>query len=208
MQTLRSDPTETPVVEDFVSEDGYYTWQETIGTSVQEVLCELLKSRFITKRDKDVKTKQKVTPQGVTIKLFFKIVEARGLLSKDKKSRDAYCVIEYGNLSEDKKRKDVDAFTTETIAGTNDPIWNQHVTIPTQNLTDKIHLFVMDRKKDDFLGCVKLTMGDLITLCAKEGYVRRWHSLIPRDEKKKDKWVGGEILLEFSLSNDGPVCMV
>jgi hypothetical protein len=172
-------------------------------------LCDLLKYRFITKRALDLKAKEErnAAPQGVTIKMFFKIVEARGLLSKEKKSRDAYCLIEYGNIGDgkDKKREGGDSFSTETINGTNDPIWNQHVTIPTNNLTDKVFLFVWDKRKDDFLGCVKLGMGDLINLCAKEGYVRRWHSLVPRDEKKKEKYVGGEILLEFSLSNDGPV---
>jgi hypothetical protein len=37
MQTLRSDPTSAPDLEDFVTEDGFYIWQDNIGKSMQEV---------------------------------------------------------------------------------------------------------------------------------------------------------------------------
>jgi hypothetical protein len=37
VQTLRSDPTPSPDIEDFVTEDGYYIWQDNIGKSMQEV---------------------------------------------------------------------------------------------------------------------------------------------------------------------------
>lgn len=74
--------------------------------------------------------------------------------------------------------------------------------IPVKNLTDRVKVSVFDARKQEMLGCVKLNVGELVTICAKEGFLRKWYPLLPNNEKKAGKYVGGEILLELSLADD------
>ncbi|KAJ3216092.1 hypothetical protein HK099_006017 [Clydaea vesicula] len=219
MKTLELDQVPTPDPDDFISSDGFSIWQQSIGTSIQGVLCEILENKFITQKEEaemnkkrkekeKEKEKAKEKESGVVVNLFFKIVEARGLLAKDNKTRDAYCFIEFGDLNNKEKKKDKDlgkeGFKTQVVNDTNNPIWNQHINIPVKNLTDTVSVNCWDQKKDDFLGNVKLSIGELISTGAKGGYQRRWCNLLPKDEKKKDKYVGGEILIEFCVDNTKP----
>ncbi|KAJ3061290.1 hypothetical protein HK102_009166, partial [Quaeritorhiza haematococci] len=220
---LRSDPTMTPTPEDFFSSEGFPQWRQSMNqTTFQEVLCDLLKARYLdptrkkketTKDAKD--SKDSAAGGGVVVDLFFKVVEARGLLAKEGKSRDPYIQIAYGPLPEDfdpstyNPKKDpiagVEMFQTETLPSTLNPVFNQHVTVPAKNLQDRIVLAVWDKRKDEFLGLVSVGMSEVITGVAKEGYIRRWYKLGPRsgDKKGKDKYVGGEVLIEAQMKDNG-----
>ena len=174
-------------------------WEENIGKSIQHVLCDVLEARFVSK------TKARPPTQHV-VKLFFKIVKIRNIVAKDGKIRDVYCTIEYGNLdgpmpSKHDKNPDRVILETKTVSS-NTPVFDQHITIPTKNVTDKIAIFVWDRKKEEFLGCIRLKTTSLISTCAKDGFCEKWFELKPRDDKKKDKYVGGEAFLEFNILED------
>ena len=69
------------------------------------------------------------------------------------------------------------------------------------NLTDSVVISVMDSKREDFLGVTSLPISELISRSAKEGYVTQWCSLVER-KGKKDRWAGGEVLVECNLVND------
>ena len=71
-----------------------------------------------------------------------------------------------------------------------------------KNLTDRIQITVFDKKKNECLGMVKLLVADLISKSAKEGYLGKWIPLLQRDEKKKEKYVGGDIFVEVTLDKD------
>src|SRR5690606_11271446 len=96
------------------------------------------------------------------------------------------------------KRTNQSVFNTEVVKATLSPTWNQHLNITATNLTDKVCVAVYDKSKDQFLGRTKLSFGEMITVSAKEGYVGRWCTLEGRGDKK-DKYIGGEVLIEFSL---------
>ncbi|KAJ3328963.1 hypothetical protein HDU76_008921 [Blyttiomyces sp. JEL0837] len=146
------------------------------------------------------------------------VIEARGLIAKEGRSRDAYCKIEFGHFPDDMAGGQggstrgsamlnpaglapPEVYMTDVVIGNTSPVWNQHLELKATNLTDKIILTVWDRRKDDFLGQVRLTIGDLITQAAKEGFVSRFYRLMPRDGAagRRDKYVGGEVLLEMSI---------
>ncbi|TPX67091.1 hypothetical protein SpCBS45565_g03990 [Spizellomyces sp. 'palustris'] len=209
MMTLRAD-TSYPNPDDFATPDGYAIWEDTLGMSYSEVLCELLRARFIDKKGKQEK---KEKPQESTVvQLFFKIVEARGLVAKEGRSRDPYCTIEHGNIPDDgteearkadKERKDKEVLQTDTIKGTTNPRWNEHVNIPARALTDKVMVSVYDRAKEQFLGRVKIPFSELIPIAARDGYVKKWFRMTGLGKKEKDKYVGGEILIEAAIKDDG-----
>ncbi|KAH9270866.1 hypothetical protein BASA83_007019 [Batrachochytrium salamandrivorans] len=74
------------------------------------------------------------------IRLFFKVVQARGLIAKEGRTRDAYCSIEFGDLSGGKKGKHApknNIWKTETVTGSTNPVWNQHLNFDLRSLTDK-----------------------------------------------------------------------
>ncbi|KAJ3277587.1 hypothetical protein HK104_003178, partial [Borealophlyctis nickersoniae] len=211
MMTLQADTTPTPTPEDFTSPEGFAMWQQTMGMSLQEVLSELLKARYIDgperlRREAEINRRKKEEPKepagpSTAIKIFFKVVSAQGLLSKEGRTRDAYCTIAYGADPDpdDDKRRNQQVFNTEVVKGTNNPTWNQHLNITATNLTDKVVVAVYDKAKDHFLGRVKLGFQEMITASAKEGYVGRWYPLEGRGNSK-DKYVGGEVSVEFSLN--------
>ncbi|KAI8927542.1 hypothetical protein BC831DRAFT_451831 [Entophlyctis helioformis] len=198
--TLRADTTITPVPEDFLEIEAYPSWRQNMdGLSFQRVLERLLKLRFLKRPDRN----QAAAP---AVKLFFKIVEARGLVAKEGRLRDAYCSIEFGDLDRPDRKKDknapVEVFQTETVPGSLDPVWNQHLNMDVKNLTDKIQIEVWDRSKDQFLGLARININEIITRSAREGYITQWLRLEPRDPKYKDKYVGGDLLIEATVDND------
>ncbi len=65
---------------------------------------------------------------------------------------------------------------------------------------------VFCKRKDDFLGFVRLTVGELITASVRDGLLRKQFSLLPRD--KKDKYAGGEVTIEASIAQDTKVLLM
>jgi hypothetical protein len=197
MRTLVSDQTLSPTPDDFSSTDGYALWQNQMGTSLQEVLADLMQSRFLNRPNQ-------AEGRKTAVDVFFKVVKAEGLVAKEGKSRDPYCKIEFGAMPDENNRVPPNSpppelFMTEVITGSTAPKWNQHLNLAVKDLSDKIVVSVWDRRKDDFLGQAKLTMGDLIQTSSREGYLSGWYRLGPRDGRNKDKYVGGNILIEFTI---------
>ncbi|KAJ3164758.1 hypothetical protein HK101_000371 [Irineochytrium annulatum] len=207
IRTLKADNnTLSPTPDDFIFKDGFSDWQKTFGVSLQDVLCDLLRLRFI---DPPPPARSARSPQSAaTVDLFFKVMEARDLQAKEGKSRDAYCKIEIGEMSEtqssasrlqERAAANTEVFMTEVVARSLKPYWNQHLDVAGRVLSDKIVVSVWDVKKDYFLGQVRLSVGDVVSRCRREGYVSEWFRLEARSARSKDKYVGGEILLEFNI---------
>ncbi|TPX74857.1 hypothetical protein CcCBS67573_g03877 [Chytriomyces confervae] len=198
IRTLVVDKTIAPMPEDFASYDGFSLWQSHINKPLQEVLADFLHSQFV----------QPVSANTlpIPVDIFFKVVEAKSLIAKEGRSRDAYCRIEFGAIPQPDypPKTGVEIFMTETIQGTVNPVWNQHVDVASQELTDSIIVSVWDRRKDDFLGRVVMSVKDIVTSCGasgSDGFVSRWHKLQPRGAsvKNKDKYIGGDLLIEMSI---------
>jgi hypothetical protein len=181
MTAIRNDSVKSPVPEDFLSPDSYSHWQSTMKRSFQEVLVKLIKYRFVQKPEPVLIVKEQV-------EIRFSVIEAKGLLTKDNRARVAYCNITSGDLSQ--KLKKLDVFRTEEIES-NNPEWNQSMTIEVKSLSDSIMLQVYDKAKDLFLGEIVFSMGDVLTKCAK-GRFESWYDL-KQKTGKKDKYVGGMI---------------
>ncbi|KAJ3289940.1 hypothetical protein HDU79_003651 [Rhizoclosmatium sp. JEL0117] len=197
IRTLMADQTIAPLPEDFASYDGFALWERSINKPLQEVIADLLYARHIEQA-----VPSKIIP--ATIDIFFKVVEAHGLIAKEGRSRDAYCRIEFGQIPNPDipPRTGIEIFMTETCSQTVNPAWNQHVDVATRDLSDVLIVSVWDRRKDDFLGRVVMTVKDVVLACGAagtDGFVSRWAKLEKRGGKTNDKYVGGEILLEMSI---------
>ena len=219
INTLRADTTYSPTPEEFTSTDGFTLWQRTAnGARLQEILADLLNARFL-EPSKRPQSGMNVRPVSTTlpvedtpIDVCFKVVQARGLLSKEGRSRDSYCSIEFSQSSEKSTSKshsnNSQMFMTEVINGSNSPVWNQHLNLSDTRSSDTLSVSVWDRRKDYFLGLVKLKIGDLVSAAVVSGsksneeggkaVVSGWYKLNPREGKHKDKYVGGEIYLELT----------
>ncbi|KAJ3084068.1 hypothetical protein HK100_009356, partial [Physocladia obscura] len=90
IRTLVADQTIAPTPEDFASYDGFALYERSINKPLQEVLADLLFARHVEP------SKPKSLPAPIDI--FFKVVEAHGLIAKEGRSRDAYCRIEFGSI--------------------------------------------------------------------------------------------------------------
>ncbi|KAI8813334.1 hypothetical protein BJ742DRAFT_672735, partial [Cladochytrium replicatum] len=222
MEFLISDPTTTPSPDDFPDpEEGYLLWGDRIGTSIQEHLCSLLEARYLHPEGKG----RKPGGSGTMVDVFFKIVGGQGLLCKP--GSEAHCKVEFGYLPDDSPGAPPSMpplpgeDTIKISLGTeNAPVkrqddgggfvvWNQHVNLPATNLTDAVMISVFEKGsgkliggEDVFLGRHRIAISDLITTSAKEGYVERWCELKPRPNGKKDRSVGGEVLVEFTIHHD------
>jgi hypothetical protein len=131
-------------------------------------------------------------PEDFALKLL--IVEAQGLLTKQGRTRNPFCVIESGNLE---KKKEKTVSSTEIMQNTLNPVWRQHVMIDVVNLDDKINIEVWDKLKDQFLGRVLLPMYSVMKSLDKQGRIYGWYPL-EKSPRHKDKYVGGELFLEIS----------
>ncbi|KAI8903699.1 hypothetical protein DFJ77DRAFT_429222 [Powellomyces hirtus] len=216
MMTLRSDRDAYPVPDDFYTPDGYAIWEDCIRLSFSEVLCELLKARFIDKRKREKesssRSQQPSSKDEKPVQLYFKIVEARDLIAKEGRSRSPYCTIEHGNIPDDgteearkadKERKEKQVMQTETINNTTNPQWNQHVNITVNSMKDKVMVTVYDKAKEQFLGRVKIAFGEIVPTAARDGALRKWYRLNGVGKKEKDKYVGGEMLIEVAIKDGG-----
>ncbi|KAJ3408968.1 hypothetical protein HDV05_004660 [Chytridiales sp. JEL 0842] len=224
IRTLRSDTTLSPTPEDFLSTDGFDIWQRSVGDSLQNILADLVKYRFLDRHQNPnphLNNSSNGGPQGknnMDVGVYFKVVKAENLIAKEGKSRDPYCKIEFGpsrafsnssssssSSSSSHQQPQLELFMTEVIPGTTSPLWNQHLNLQVRNPSDAIRVSVWDRRKDDFLGQVKLSMGDLIDRASREGYLSGWYTLGPREGKSKDKYVGGSVLIEFTVTSNSYV---
>ncbi|KAI8843746.1 hypothetical protein BC829DRAFT_363978 [Chytridium lagenaria] len=206
MRTLKSDQTLSPTPEDFSSPEGYSLWQRSMGISLQEVLCDLLKVRFL---DPPPSKPSRPSASG-TVDIFFKIVEARGLHAKEGRTRDAYCKIEIGDIADpavastpsggsNAHRGNTEVYMTEVVKQSLSPVWNQHLEVSGRKPGDWIVVSVWDVRKDYFLGLMRIRVDDIMEKCSTDGFYGRWFRLEARGGKNKDKYVGGEILIEINV---------
>jgi hypothetical protein len=98
MTTLRQDDTISPVPEDFTDRAAYAAWRRDMRRSFQEVLIKMIKYRFLLPPDP-------AKPGFEPIQFRLRVVEARGLIQKDGRTRDTFCKIEYGDFSSQSKPK-------------------------------------------------------------------------------------------------------
>ncbi|KAI9310043.1 hypothetical protein DFJ73DRAFT_771599 [Zopfochytrium polystomum] len=190
MKTVEDDTAVAPTPEDFTYSDGFTMWQKYIGARLQNVLSDLLKNRFI---DHPANGRRRSGPT-ISVELFFKVVQARGLQAKEGRTREAYCRIEFGNIPEttgssssaaSSSASAPEVYMTEAISS-NNPLWNQHLDLKVRSLSDSLLLSVWDRRKDYFLGRLRLNMGEVISAAARDGFMSRWYTLSPREGRNKD----------------------
>lgn len=196
VRVLTDDPNQIVDLTDFLTKEGYYEWQDTVNLSFQAVLAKFIKWRFSSEYQKERARRKNVEEGGMpskpkTIDLYFKVVQAQGLLAKEGKLRNAFVTIE---LKEEK-------WQTEVIEGTLAPVFNQHLNLTVKNIADSIVVSVMDARKDEHLGQVTLKMGDIISMTAMGKTMSDWFPLTSRPGKK-DKWAGGMILIEAYIKNE------
>lgn len=211
---------EPPTKQDFLTEEGYYSWMdrtEQIGEDPRLALCvsEMIllwdldhpfmdESHLQTKSQKAAVSK----PFQTTLNLVVRIIEARGLL-RDSKNRNPNCltVIEYPQQNLGDKGR----FETAVVMDTTTPMWDQQITLTVNNLMDPIQVTVFQRKeksgifgddvRDDFLGCIKLNVQELISASAKNGFIDQWYQLNNTDckDKYRNRQVAGEIRIEVEM---------
>ncbi|KAJ3282227.1 hypothetical protein HDU79_010089 [Rhizoclosmatium sp. JEL0117] len=207
IRTLLNDATPTPVPDDFLSLDGFDSYQRKIKAPLQEVISDFLSERYI---DGPIREHQKRTNKkrnDPEVILFLKVMEATDIYIKGNgKPREVYCRIEFGEQPDDgaSGSRNTETFVTEIIESMENPfLWNQHLNIEAQSIMDLIIVSVWDQRKDEFLGQVILSIEDIVERNARDGYVSKWFALQPREGRKgaKDKYVGGEILLEFNIDH-------
>ncbi|KAJ3241694.1 hypothetical protein HDU81_011018 [Chytriomyces hyalinus] len=202
IRTLLADPTVTPNPDDFVSIDGFDSYQRRIQAPLQQVISDFLSERYIDgplRRAAAMRDRE----QGPAVVVFLKVMEANDIYVKGNgKPRECYCRIEFGEQPDDGQcgSKNTETFVTETVSSMQNPfLWNQHLNLEAKSLNDRIIVSVWDQRKDEFLGQVKLNVQDIVQRNEVDGYVSKWYTLQPREKGKKDKYVGGGILLEFNI---------
>jgi Ca2+-dependent lipid-binding protein len=160
---------------------------------LQDVLVQILTKKYISlSRGNASRTASRSLP----VKLKVKIVEARGLTTKDKCLRDPVCQIQVGNIDRSKDKDAVETFSTDIIRGNNNPYWNQHVNLKIRTLDDKINLEIWDDNKGHFLGRVLLTAATILDSLDSDRRISGWYQL-EKHPKQKSKYVGGEMYLDI-----------
>ena len=196
--TLRNDKTISPLPEDFENTEDFAGWRSGMRSSVQDLISRQLKYRFLKKSEP-------ADTRASGQRMFFKVVSARNLVAKEGRPRDCFCSIEHGNLERSRKEKTKQVFQTEVIKGSLNPTWNQHLKLDLNDPNDEIKVEVRDKLKDHFLGQIVLSTRDLVRKSERNGLVSQWYDLVPRDSRNRDKYVGGEILIEAALDEDSSV---
>jgi hypothetical protein len=207
---LRADQTLTPTPDDFASPEGFPIYQRQVGGPLQQVISDLLKSRFIdgpARKAKEAAQQKQQASAASGPEIMLKVMEARGLVVKEGKSRDAYCKVEFGDNPDDGSRSasnkkqdfNTETYMTDVVKNSTTPFWDQVLKVGSKSLQDRIVVSVWDQRKEDFLGQVVLSVGEVESVCRREGYWNRWYRLEPREGRHKDKYVGGEILLEMTI---------
>ncbi|KAJ3022138.1 UNVERIFIED_CONTAM: hypothetical protein HDU68_009306 [Siphonaria sp. JEL0065] len=202
IRTLLNDTTVAPTPDDFLSMDGFDAYQRKIKVPLQEVISDFLSERYI---DGPLRKQSKKKKDTASVIIFLKVMEATDIYIKGNgKPRECYCRIEFGLQPDDgaSGSRDTETFVTEIVSSMANPfLWNQHLNLEAKSVTDKIIVSVWDQRKDEFLGQVLLNIQDIVARNERDGYVSKWFALQPREGRKgaKDKYVGGEILLEFNV---------
>jgi hypothetical protein len=199
---------------DFNSSDGIYKWEEDAeNRSIEYVLSLFLNYRFSLEWENEKRkiqqakeTKQSLINDGTSIKVNFKIMEAKDLVCKENSVRSTFCELIYDN----------ETYQTHVIPDTNTPLFNQHISLEITDITKSVTINVYDAKKSSkafwkssnsqqpggsdstFLGTVNIQLSLIISNLVNVGYVSKWYDLGPSQDKKK-KWVGGKIKIEIDM---------
>lgn len=202
VRALKDDSNQSFSQSDFVTAEGYYLWTDTYNSSLQDVLCQLVRWRFATDysarmRQERLNGSQSATVAKTEVQVYFKVVEAMGLISKENKPRHAYAVIEVGS----------EKWKTDVAQPSNNPTFNQHLNLTAKSMMDSVKLTIMDSRKEEFLGEVLVQFSQLITDCLKKGYVAQWYPLGPKQkdvERGRDpgKYVGGRVFIEANIKKE------
>jgi hypothetical protein len=219
---LTSQQYDDPTKEDFVTVEGYYSWEEkTDKRPLIDVMAQLVDYRFSQEwveeqerkrinrlnQSNNININKAPEDPNVEISIIVKVIQAQGLIPlKDGKFRNPYCEVKFNGST----------FHTEKCENTLDPYWNQHLEVKATNLTEGISIAVWDKKNkekkkiwkkehgDEFLGYIKLNVSDLINKAARVGYISQWYNLERRNDKK-DKYVGGRILIEAGVGETADI---
>ena len=211
-----------PEKSDFLTEEGYYTWMDRLEQVRQDPRLEfsvlemlnlwdlehpLMSDEHLNSRSRNARKQANNPDFQTTMNLVVRIIEARALLPDSKgRGRNCIAVIEYPQPNGDKSR-----FETGVVENTLDPMWNQQITLTVNNLMDPITVTVYHRKeksglfgddvRDEFVGCKKLNVQELVSQCAKNGFVDEWYKLNNVDGKDKFRKmpVSGEIRIETEM---------
>jgi len=190
---------------DFNTSDGIYKWEEGAeNRSIEYILSLLLNYRFSLewenekrKIQKAKETKQSLINDGTSIKVNFKIMEAKDLVCKEKALRSTFCELMYDN----------ETYQTQVVPNTNTPLFNQHISLEITDISKNVIINVYDAKKSSktfwksnniqqpgssdstFLGTVNINLGLIISSLVNVGYISKWYDLVPsQDKKKKMGW--------------------
>ncbi|ORY17037.1 hypothetical protein LY90DRAFT_517669 [Neocallimastix californiae] len=189
---------------DFNSSDGIYKWEEDAeNRSIEYVLSLFLNYRFSLewenekrKIQKAKENKQSLINDGTSIKVNFKIMEAKDLVCKEKSLRSTFCELIYDN----------DTYQTQVVQNTNTPLFNQHIALEIKDISKNSSKSFWKSSSthqpggndSTFLGTVNVNLGLIISNIVSVGYFSKWYDLVPSNDKKK-KWVGGKIKIEIDM---------
>jgi len=130
---------------DFNSSDGIYKWEEGAeNRSIEYILSLLLNYRFSLewenekrKIQKAKETKKSLINDGTSIKINFKIMEAKDLVCKEKVLRSTFCELIYDNV----------IYQTQVVPNTNTPLFNQHISIEITDISKNVVINVYDANR-------------------------------------------------------------
>ncbi|KAJ3677545.1 hypothetical protein LUZ60_003269 [Juncus effusus] len=125
--------------------------------------------------------------------LLVHIIEARNLLSMDSNGfSDPFVILQLGS----QKKK------TKVISMNLNPVWDEKFSFEVRNLKDelRVHVYDEDRIGKDFLGKVKVPIGDLMN-DESMSLGTKWYKLEPKSEKSKNKECG-EICMSISINRE------
>ncbi|OUM65311.1 hypothetical protein PIROE2DRAFT_60107 [Piromyces sp. E2] len=182
---------------DFNSSDGIYKWEEGEWENEKRKIQQAKEN------------KQSLINDGTSIKVNFKIMEAKDLVCKEKTTRSTFCELIYDN----------ETYQTHIVPNTNSPLFNQHISLVITDISKSVTINLYDSKKSSktfwksnsgnsqqpgsssdatFLGTVNINLGLIISSLVNVGYISKWYDLGQSQDKKK-KWVGGKIKIEIDM---------
>ncbi|ORX59883.1 hypothetical protein BCR36DRAFT_579330 [Piromyces finnis] len=197
---------------DFTSSDGIYKWEEGgKNRSIEYILSLFLNYRFSLEWENEKRkiqqakeNKQSLINDGTSIKVNFKIMEAKDLVCKEKTTRNTFCELAYDN----------ETYQTLIVPNSNSPLFNQHISLEITDISKNVIINLYDSKKSSksfwrstsnpnssdatFLGTVNINLGSVISTLINVGYISKWYDLGQSQDKKK-KWVGGKIKIEIEM---------
>ena len=126
---LRLEPNPSLSQTDFLSPEGYWSWQDQVGLSMQSVLISLLEYRFGDSWTRDKLNRERVKsesqPRSTVVRIFFRLVKGRGFRERDFKGNHVQrSPIVSINFAGNKWRTDV-----VQVGDGNEFIFNQHLNL-------------------------------------------------------------------------------